>query len=57
MLGCQHFNTIYNLLRILYVVRTLGMATGICMIISYNKPGHLLTDVVPASGGTTYIVL
>ena len=57
MLGCQYFNTIYNLLRILYVVRALGMATGICMIISYNKPGHLLTDVVLAMGKATYIVL
>lgn len=27
------------------------------MIISYNRPGHLLTDVIPAMGKVTYIVL
>jgi len=27
------------------------------MIISYNKFGHLLTDVIPAMGKATYIVL
>jgi len=32
----------YNLLRILYVIHRPSAVTGICMIISYNKPGHLL---------------
>jgi hypothetical protein len=32
-----------NLLRILYVIHSKIMTvTSICMIISYNKPGHLL---------------
>ena len=41
LIDCQHLNT-YNLLGILYVVHRPIAATGICMIMSYNKPGHLL---------------
>lgn len=56
-LGLSIFQYPYNLLRILYVIHSRRVFTGICVILSYNTTGHLLTDVVRSLGVATYIVL
>ena len=44
-IGLSIISIPYNLLRILYVIHSY-VVTSICMIISYNKPGHLLKNVI-----------